>query len=409
VNLRLGFFSVVGATLLLSGCGVLGDKDDEELEPTELLEFEETLPVTRLWSEKVGKGTEFLRLSLTPAGDGTRVYAASYDGNVVALDADSGKRLWLTELDSELTAGPGVGGDVLVVVGRDGDVFCLRAEDGTELWRTDLEGESVAVPVVRDNTIVVSTIDGLLRGLAVADGSLEWSIEQLSPALTLRGAAEPVVVGTTVVAGFDNGRLIAANLRDGVTEWETVLSPPTGRSDLDRLSDVDGSLAVVGQDVYAAGYQGRVAALASESGQILWSRELSSHTGIGAEWDKIYTVTAEGELVAMLRRNGTDDWRQSALIRREPTPPTPFNTAVAIGDFEGYVHFFSSEDGTPVARRRVGKGMISGKPVVVAGRLYVQSENGELAAFDVVRPEQPESDDDDEEESATDSDSGDNS
>lgn len=376
--------------LVLSACGMFGmfgDKDDDELKPAQLLDFDETLPVRRLWSTKVGKGTEFLRLSLMPAGDGTRLYAASYDGRVLALDPETGRVVWRADLDTELTAGPGLGEGCVLVAGRDGEVICLNGENGTELWRTDLEGESVSVPAVRNDVVVVATIDGLLRGLSIFDGSVLWSIEQSAPTLTLRGASQPVIVGTTVISGFDNGRLVAAGLLDGTTEWETILSPPTGRSDLDRLADVDGALAAVGQDVYAAGYQGRIAALASESGQILWSRELSTYAGIGADWDSVYTVTTDGELVALQRRNGADVWRQTALLRRQPTTPVAFNTAVVVGDFEGYVHFFDSGDGAPVARERVGKGMISGKPVVVAGRLYVQSESGNLAAFVVPEPE----------------------
>lgn len=381
----LAAVSLVG----VSGCSLFGGDDEEELQPTELLDFDETLEVRQLWSSRVGKGTEFLRLGLTPAGDGARVFAASYDGNVVALNPDNGRREWSVNVESELTAGPGLGDDVVVVITRDGMAVCLDANSGEERWRTRLDGESVAVPAIQNGTVVISTIDGLLRGLSTFDGSVKWSIEQSMPALTLRGAAEPIVVGSTVVAGFDNGRLVAANIIDGTTEWETMLSPPTGRSDLDRLSDIDGELAAVGQDIYAAGYQGRLAALASESGQILWSRELSSYAGIGAEWDRIYTLTDEGELVAMARRNGADAWRQAALIRRGPSAPAAFDRAVVVGDFEGYLHFFDSGDGRPVARRRVGKGMISGRPVVIAGRLYVQSESGQLYAFVVPTPERP--------------------
>lgn len=382
--------AIVAVSVTIAGCSVFGGGDDEELKPTELLDFEESLDVRRLWSTKVGKGTEFLRLGLMPSGDGARVYAASYDGNVVGLAADTGRRDWETDLDTELTAGPGYGDGILVVVSRDGNAISLNAETGAEIWRVDLEGESVAVPAIRNDTVVVATIDGLVRGLSASDGTILWSVEYSPPALTLRGAAAPIIVGSVVIAGFDNGRLAAVNLIDGTTEWETMLSPPSGVSDLDRLADVDGALAAVGQDVYAAGYQGRVAALASESGQILWSRELSSYAGIGAEWESVYTITDEGELVALRRRNGADIWRQTALIRRQPTPPVPFNTAVVAGDFDGYVHFFSSVDGSIVARERVGKGMISGRPVVIAGRLYVQSESGQLSAFIVPEPENPE-------------------
>ena len=146
-------------------------------------------------------------------------------------------------------------------------------------------------------------------------------------------------------------------------------------------------MAAVGQDIYAAGYHGRVASLAVESGQVLWAREISGRSGLTADWNNVYMVGEEGELLALLRRNGEDVWRQDALIRREPSAPVAFSTAVVVGDFEGYVHFFSNFDGSPVARVRVGKGLVSHAPVVIGGRLYVQSESGTLSAFVVPDPE----------------------
>ena len=216
--------------------------------------------------------------------------------------------------------------------------------------------------MIKDNSIVVYTIDGQLRVFSAFDGSVRWAMEQSVPALTQRGSSVPIVVGNTIIAGFDNGRLIAVDLSDGVTEWEAVLTPPSGRSDLERLADVDGALAAVGQDVYACGYNGMLAALAAESGQVLWTREISSPAGVAADWNNIYTIGNQGEVIALLRRNGDDVWRQESLLRREPTAPVAFSTAIVVGDLEGYVHFFSNFDGRPVARERVGKGMISGSP-----------------------------------------------
>ena len=370
----------------VAGCAWFGG-DEEELQPTELLKFEQTLDVRRIWSANVGKGTEFLRIALSPAGDGNRIYAASYDGNVSAFDAEDGRRIWRTKVEAVLSAGPGVGEGLIVVAGYDGDLIALRAEDGSELWRKNIAGESLAQPLIKDDAVVVYTIDGRLRVFSTFDGTERWVLEQSLPALTLRGSAPPIVVGTTIVAGFDNGRLLAINLSDGSELWQAVLTPPSGRSDLDRLADVDGTMAAVGQDVYATGYHGRVASLAVESGQILWARELSGLSGVAADWNNIYLIGEEGELLALLRRNGEDVWRQDALIRREPTAPVAFGTAVVVGDFEGYVHFFNNFDGRPVARVRVGKGMISHSPVVIGGRLYVQSESGKLSAYTIPVPE----------------------
>ena len=370
---------------LIAGCSWFGG-DDDELPPKELLKFEATLPIKKVWSAKLGKGSEFLRVSLAPAGDGNRIYAASRDGKVSAFDPKSGKRIWRVELKLQLTAGPGVGENFVVVAAEDGDLVCLAADDGREIWRINIDGESLARPLIRDDSLVVQTIDGKLQVFSIYDGTERWVVEQVVPRLTLRGTSAPVLAGSTVVAGFDNGRLVGTNINTGVTQWESMLSPPSGRSDLERLSDVDGTLAVVDRDVYAAGYHGRLAAVASESGQILWAREISTHVGVGVDLSNVYSLDETGELIALLRRNGTEVWRQDALLRREPTSPVAFDNAVAVGDFEGYVHLFSNIDGRPVARFRVGKGLLSGAPVTIGDQLYVQSESGGLEAYAVKRP-----------------------
>ena len=374
-------------SLSLAGCGLFGG--DDELKPAELLDFETRVKIKRLWSVRLGDEAEFLRVALRPAGDGNRIYAASVDGNVSAFDPETGKRIWRNKLDMRLSSGPGVGNGMVVVVSSDGLVIALDAESGDERWRSDVGGESLATPVISPNGVVIQTVDNRLRVLERFDGRERWAILQTMPVLTMRGSATPVLVGSNVVAGFDNGRLVAADLQTGAVEWEALLAPPSGRSDLERLSDVDGSIVAIGQDIYAAGYQGRIAAVAAESGQVLWAAEISTYQGVSADWTTLYTVQDGGEIIALSRRNGNETWRTDALLRRDPTLPVPFNTTVVAGDFEGYLHFFSNVDGTPVARLRLGGAAITAAPVVVADRLYVQSDSGTLAAFAVQQPRRP--------------------
>lgn len=366
---------------------MFGDKD--ELKPAELVDVENTLKVKKLWSQKLGDDAEFLRLALRPAGDGNRVYAASSDGKVSAYDPETGARAWRTELDVPLSAGPGVGNGVVVVVSADGWVLVLDADDGSEKWRLDIKGESLATPLIADNNVIVQTVDNRVRALDIFSGRENWTVLQSMPALTMRGTSSPIVVGSTVVAGFDNGRLLAIDLDSGTTQWESLLAPPSGRSDLERLADVDGTLAAVGQDIYAAGYHGRLASLAAESGQILWALEISSYEGVAADWNSVYAVQDEGVVLALSRRTGAENWRQDILLRREPTAPVAFHTAVVVGDLEGYLHFFSNLDGEYVARVKLGGAAISTAPVVLGERMYVQSDSGTLAAYTVVKPEQP--------------------
>ena len=371
------------ATMLVAGCGIFGD-DEEELEPAELVDFDETIDVKRVWSAKLGRESDFLRVALRPAGDGARIFAASQDGKVSAFDPETGRQLWRTDLDIELSAGPGVGEGHVVVAATDGYAVALDATDGSEKWRANIAGESVSRPLVEDDTVIVQTIDNRLQALSLFDGRARWSIQRDAPALTMRGSASPVAVGGNVIAGFDEGRLVAAEIESGTVVWDILLSPPQGRSDLDRLSDIDGALAIVGQDVYATGYQGRLAALAAESGQVLWSRDISSYKGVAADWNSLYTIRDEGELIALTRRNGNEVWRNDSMLRREPTLPIPFGTTVVVGDLEGYIHFFNTVDGTAAAREKLGGKAITSDPFVMGNRLYVQSDSGQIAAYVIV-------------------------
>ncbi|MDH5323727.1 MAG: PQQ-binding-like beta-propeller repeat protein, partial [Gammaproteobacteria bacterium] len=132
--------------------------------------------------------------------------------------------------------------------------------------------------------------------------------------------------------------------------------------------------------------QGRLASLAVESGQVLWAREISSYVGVAADWNSVYTTSDNGEIIALSRRTGQEAWRQTSLLRREPTVPVIFGTSVVVGDLEGYLHFFSVADGTPVARLRFGKAAISAGLTVIADRLYAQNDAGSIAAYAVQQP-----------------------
>jgi outer membrane protein assembly factor BamB len=386
---RLVLLLVAGG--LLGACGIFDDED--ELGPAELVDLDAKVKPKRAWHANLGDDAEFLRLALRPAGDGKRIYAASADGKVFAFEPTSGDRQWRTDLETELTAGPGVGQDHVVVVGADGYVIVLDAASGNETWRTELKGESVATPLVAEGVVVIQTVDNRLRALDLYNGNELWTVNQSKPALTQRGNASPLLVGKSVIAGFDNGHVLAVELESGTTVWDALLAPPTGRSDLERLADVDGALTSVGQDIYAAGYQGRLASLAAESGQILWGLDISTFEGVSADWTSVYTAQDEGIVIALSRRTGAENWRQDILLRREPTLPVPFGTTVVTGDFDGYLHFFSNVDGEYVGRVRTGGAAVSNAPVVIGDTLYVQTDGGEILAYRIDEPKPPAADD----------------
>lgn len=372
--------ALVAAALVLGGCGIFGG--DEPIDPpAELVDFRATIDVRRVLSESLGDSADDLRLALSPAGDGTRIFAASRDGRVHAFEGETSRRLWQTRLELPLSAGPGVGDGRVVVAGSDGDVVALDSGSGAELWRRRIAGEVLAKPAVGGDRVILRTADGRLIGLNGSDGTEVWQVEQSVPRLSLRGTAAPILVSDVVVSGFDNGRLLMVSLTDGEIVWEQTLTPPQGRTDLDRLVDIDGNVAAIGQDLYIAGYNGRVTAIALESGSPLWARELSSYAGLSVDFGAVYVVTADSEVVALSRANGTELWRQDVIIRRGLTTAVPMGRSVVVGDFEGYLHWLDARTGELQARERVDDSRISGSPYVQGERVYAQTESGRLAGF----------------------------
>jgi outer membrane protein assembly factor BamB len=371
--------AALAAILALSACTSKTKKVDK---PAELTDIKSpTVRIQKLWGASVGGGGKKLRLGLGLASAGNRLFAAGHDGEVAAFDLKSGKQLWRVDTKLQLAGGPGVGADVVTVGSADGQVVVLSADNGAQRWRADVKGEILSAPAVAEKEIIVRTVDGKLRALALSDGVELWSAEQQIPRLTLRGAAAPVVARDVAISGFDNGRVLAVNLADGSTVWDSPVSPSHGRTELERLNDIDAPVKVAGDDVFVAGFQGRAAMLALDSGQIWWTRDLSSYRGVDVDDEQMYLSTSQGELVALKRRSGVEVWRDDSLKRRSLSAPAVVGDYVAVADLDGYVHWFDRATGTPAARVKTGGDRVTNAPLSVEGNLYVISDKGDIVAL----------------------------
>jgi outer membrane protein assembly factor BamB len=368
---------------LLGACAGGGGRKDKAEPPAKLTDIEQTLDVHKLWSSKVGGGSERLRLGLRPASDGARIYAGSHDGRVVAFDAEKGGKVWSVKTDLALAAGPAFGDGVLVFGTTNGDLVAFDAATGEERWRQEVGSEVVAPPVIASGVIVLRTVDGRLRGFSVTDGNTLWSVAQNHPPLTLRGNTAPRVAGALVISGFTNGRVGAYDVRNGDAAWEVAVANPTGRSELERLVDVSAGLQVVGNDVYVVGYHGRAVGIDLSTGVVLWQQDMSSYAGLTADFNNVYVTSDVDAVVALDRNGGSQVWRQEALRLRDVTAPTRFGNALVVGDFEGYLHWLDPATGKFVAREHASGGRISAAPLVVGQNLYVQGDDGTVAAYTV--------------------------
>jgi outer membrane protein assembly factor BamB len=363
--------------LLATAC----DKDKDVAPPAELVDFDPAVSIDRVWSIGTKGGDDVLRLGLQPVAQGERVYVAGHGGDVRALELATGRDIWRASLDLDLSGGPAVGEGIVVVGSSGGELVALDAETGAKRWQVSTGGEVLAAPTVAGGIVVVRTVDGRLRGLKAADGVEAWNYEQPVPRLTLRGNGAPVVDGDMVFAGLDNGKVVALSLATGELLWNTTVAPAHGRTEIERLVDIDSAVRIVGDDVFVVGYQGRIAMLARATGQLWWGRDLSSHRGLAVDSDTLYVTAADSTVMALSRRDGTPIWSQDSLLRRSVTAPALVDGALVVGDFEGYLHWLDVTTGQLLARGKTGGGRMSNAPVAAGGMLLLETDSGEVQAW----------------------------
>src|SRR5262245_15194401 len=364
---------------LLSACHSKKDKAIDP--PAELTDFPASLRVQRTWDAGLGGKGEELRLGLGVSVDDGRVFGAGRDGDVAAFDFDSGRMLWRSRTKAPLAGGTGAGNGLVVVGSSEGAVIALNAKDGSERWHVKVNGEVLSAPAVAPQAVIVRTVDGRLRGLALDTGKELWLYEQTVPRLSLRGTAVPIITGNAVICGFDNGKVVALNIPDGSLLWETTVAPSRGRTELERLVDIDSAVKVYGNYVYAVGFQGRVAMLALDSGQIWWAQDASSYRGLVVDDDNVYISNADGEVVALKRTTGAEAWRQKALAHRGLSAPVLTDDAVAVADFKGYVHWLNKETGELAGRAQAGGERVSNPPLAQGDRVVVINDEGKITEF----------------------------
>ena len=385
-NHRMMFARAItlAAALALSGCsaltGFLGDDEDEPA-PEKLESFEPATDVRTLWSRRVASGEGGQQLDLRVVLAEGRLLAAGHEGDVVACDPSTGERLWETETGLSLSGGPGAGSDLVVVGDSGGGVVALSSADGSVAWRAQLTSEVLSAPAVGERIVAVRTVDGKLYGLDVATGARIWVYDRTVPALSLRGTSAPVIAGEVVIAGFDSGHLAAISLANGQLLWEFQVAAPTGQTELERLADIDADPVVADGAVYVVAFQGRVAAFELRTGRALWQRDMSSHAGMGVGRRVVYVTDEESHVWAFDRRTGASLWRQDGLARRGVTRPVELGDYVVVADFEGYVHWLSTDDGHFSARTRAGGGAVLAPPVTGGDTVYVLGGSGTLTSL----------------------------
>lgn len=367
---------------LLNGCGLLGGGDNSE-PPAKLVEFESTLHVATEWFRDTGYGTGKYYLQLNPYYENGTIYLVDAQGLVSAYDTKKGKRLWKANFKLPVTGGLNGGEGVLVFGTGTGEVVALSQEGGKELWRKSVSSEVMAIAPVELDVVVVRTNDGKVYGLSKGSGTLLWQAGRKTPALSLRGMSIPLVTHGAAIVGFDNGKLTAITLKQGSVAWESSVSIPRGRSELDRMVDIDGLFEEKDGIVYVATYQGRLSAINLQNGSVIWSRKMSSFTGLKLDGGNLYLTDEFSNVWAIDRRSGATLWKQPALRMRMITAPAVIDRYVVVADYQGYLHWMDKYEGFFVARVQSDDDGVLTAPLVINDRVVMLSKSGELTSWKV--------------------------
>lgn len=383
-----GFSVVVVGSLLLQtvGCGqspvrnpFAGRQEPKVGDLPELSQVRMAPEASIAWTNSTLSKQEYFT-KLRPFINDQTLYGADHSGKVVALDIQNGKKLWSVNTGRKWIAGPTLCNNQLLLTTKDAMVVALDPNNGHTLWESKVSSEVLAPPSGEKGIVLVHAIDGSVTALEAKNGKSLWRVDQSSvPSLTLRYSSSPVVSGNTVLVGFATGKLQALDINSGLMEWERSITQPRGRSELQRMVDISADPIIVGNTVFAINYQGKLAAVNVQSGNLLWERELSSYQNIAADHHYVYVTDTAHNLWAIEQETGKTSWKQDALHDRYITGPAVVKGNVVVADRGGYLHFVDSRDGHLLNRLNV-KGKYYQEPVSHANGVWVHAQNGKIAA-----------------------------
>lgn len=364
---------VAGLALVLAGCGGSGAT---RAKPAELVEFKPAAKLVEAWKADTGDiaGHQF-----HPQADGDDVFAAG-GSRVVRLAVGNGNPVWRTDTGVKLSAGTGVGPDLVLAGGGKGELLALDRNSGEVRWKAMLSSEVTGQLLAGADTVIARTGDGRLHGQAAADGSRKWLYTRTLPALSLRGSGGMALANDVVYAGFPGGKLVALDAANGAQLWEATVALPRGATELERVADVMGNPVVDARQVCAVAYQGRLACFDRRNGAPVWARDISSNSGVAMDARNLYLTDDKDAVIAYDKVGGRAGWRQDKLARRQVTAPLAFGAWVVVADAEGYVHVLSAEDGSFVARAKVDSAVRT-PPVDIGPGFAVQTVKGSVVAF----------------------------
>lgn len=378
MNRIIRWLSVVTCVAVLTACS----SSDNLEKPAPLVEFTPKIKVSKLWSKDV-EGADDKNYNLQIGHQGNTLYTVGYQGEVYAINANTGNIKWYKHLHVGVVSGVSVAHNLAVVSTEGGGIFAMNAKTGKLMWQSYVGEQTLGLAAISASRVVIKTIVGTVVALNAKTGKKVWQYSTDAPQLILRGGSQPKFVGNSVVVGYATGKVAKLNFDNGTPTWIQAIAIPQGAFTVQRMIDITASPVINDGIIYATTYQGNIAALEVSTGQVVWNHKLSSYTGLALRGASLYVTDARSHVWKFQQDNGGVVWRQTALQARGITAPVLLENYVVVGDAEGYIHWMQNNNGRFVAREKLSSRAIRSAPVVIGNKLFVLDAAGNLAAYQI--------------------------
>ncbi|MBF0358668.1 MAG: outer membrane protein assembly factor BamB [Magnetococcales bacterium] len=384
-------FVIILTALLFSGCSYMPDwfwiDDEEEISGYKEPDPGRLVAIDEEWDRGIeGEPDEYMSHPRQIAVTEEAVFVGTFEGLVVKVDKSRGKVIWESELDSSVSGGVATDGSRVFAGTVAGNMVALSRENGEKLWQSQVSTSVASAPLVVGGRVIFTTLNNRTYALDVNSGKLLWTHSSVPVALVVQGAATPTTNGRTVFVGYSTGEVFALNLREGKPLWGKNLSRLMGRSEIDRLHDVDGEVVVgpSGMDtpipkVYVVNHQGSVMGIQSNGGVEVWKSKFSAIRRPLLWGNQLFVVNVEGQIVSISAKDGLEVWR-TRISDGYLSAPVRFGDQIIVGDSKGRLFSIDPASGRVTGLNHLNDPIIA-TPVVDGSSLYIWTNEGDLIKY----------------------------
>ncbi|MBF9031553.1 PQQ-binding-like beta-propeller repeat protein [Rhodobacterales bacterium HKCCE3408] len=353
--------------------------------------------LTEAWAANIGQGNRARQtISADPVAAGGRIFTLDSLGLVTATST-AGATIWQADITAGFDRGGGIsggglalGGDTLYATNGYGELVAMDAATGAVRWRQRL-GAEVTTPTVDGDLVYVVSRDNAAWAIETGNGRIRWQFPAAPANAVLQGGAAPAVADRNVIFPFGSGELVAALRQSGVRVWGTTVAGSRRGVAYSNINDITGDPVIVGGTLYAGNQSGRVVAIEAASGERIWTAQEGAYSPVLPAGDSVFFVSDRNELIRLDATTGERIWGVELplfvndRVRRHRAVFTHFGPILAGGQLvvasgDGAIRIFDPEDGSEVAQRGI-RGGAAANPIVMDGTLYVVSADGRLHAY----------------------------